>query len=141
MPTLTSSARARPPDEKLTVNLGVIDLGRIDLLVAEGFYANRTDLIRGVVRAELERQASTVEELVARRMLLCGICRFGAVDLQAARDAGERLEIRVLGLAVFADDMTPELVSESISAFTVLGALQTPPLVRKALARLPTISD
>lgn len=134
MATVTPSAQGRAPDEKITINLGVVDLGRIDLLVQEGFYSNRSDLIRAAVRAELDRHADTVRSLVERRTLVLGMRRFTAAELVAVRDAGERLDVRVLGLAAFADDVTPELVLETIASITVLGALQARPDVRRALA-------
>ena len=134
MPTPTPSAQTRAPDEKVTVNLGVVDLGRIDLLVQEGFYSNRSDLIRAAVRAELDRHADTVRELVERRTLVLGIRRFTRAELEAVREAGERLDVRVLGLAVFADDITPELALDTIGSLTLLGALQARPALRRALA-------
>lgn len=134
MPTPTPSAQTRAPDEKVTVNLGVVDLGRIDLLVQEGFYSNRSDLIRAAVRAELDRHADTVRELVERRTLVLGIRRFTRAELEAVREAGERLDVRVLGLAVFADDITPELALDTIGSLTLLGALQAKPALRRALA-------
>lgn len=137
MPTPTHSARSRAPDEKITINLGVIDLGRIDLLVQEGFYASRSELIRGAVRAELARHAGEVESLVARRMLILGIHRFTAARLRAARDDGEPLAIRVLGLAVFDDDIDPSLAEAAIASITVLGAVQATPALRAALRALP----
>ena len=134
MPKPTASAQDRAPDEKVTVNLGVVDLGRIDLLVQEGFYSSRTDLIRAAIRAELDRHSDVVRELVERRTLVLGIRRFTAAELEAVRDAGERLDVRVLGLAVFADDITPELALDTIGSLTLLGALQARPALRRALA-------
>lgn len=134
MPKPAASAQGRAPDEKITVNLGVVDLGRIDLLVQEGFYSSRTDLIRAAVRSELDRHADVVRELVERRTLVLGIRRFTASELEAVRDAGERLDVRVLGLAVFADDITPELALDTIGSLTLLGALQARPALRRALA-------
>ena len=134
MPKPTPSAQGRPADEKITVNLGVVDLGRIDLLVQEGFYSNRTDLIRTAVRAELDRHADTVRELVERRTLTLGMRRFTRAELEAVREAGERLDVRVLGLATFDDDVTVELALATVSSLTVLGALQASPALRRALA-------
>lgn len=120
--------------EKLTINLGVIDLGQIDLLVQEGFYANRTDFIRTAIRNQLSAHAEIVKQTVARRTLLLGLHRFTRAELEAKRAAGERLTIQVLGLASIADDVSPELARAVIESLTVLGALHATPAVKAALA-------
>ena len=130
----TNAPTARPADEKLTINLGFVDLGQIDLLVQEGFYANRSDLIRTAIRNQLARHADTVQQTVARKTLVLGIQHFGTDELRAAQAAGQRLQIRVLGLATIAADVTPELALATIESITVLGALHAPPAVKAALA-------
>ena len=125
---------AKPLDEKITINIGVVDLGQIDLLVAEGFYANRTDLIRTALRAHLASHAEVVRQVVARKTLVLGIQHFTADDLRAVKASGERLQIRVLGLATIAADVTPALALASIESLTVLGALHASPAVKAALA-------
>src|SRR3712207_8916575 len=55
--------------EKITSNLGVVDLGQIDLLVQEGFYANRTDFIRTAIRNQIAAHADAVKQSVARNTL------------------------------------------------------------------------
>lgn len=134
MPALASSVAAKPLDEKITINLGVVDLGQIDLLVQEGFYANRTDLIRTAIRNQLSLHADVVKQVVARKMLVLGIQHFSAADLEALRAAGQRLQIRVLGLATIAPDVTPELALATIDSLTVLGALHASATVKAALA-------
>lgn len=135
MPPLSASASAsKPPDEKITLNVGLVDLGQIDLLVQEGFYANRTDLIRTAIRNQLAVHAEVVKQVVARRTLVLGIQHFSAAQLQAVQAAGEKLEIRVLGLAVIAPDVTPELAVATIASLTVLGALHASAPVKQALA-------
>ena len=126
---------ASPLDtEKLTINLGVIDLGQIDLLVGEGFYGNRTDFIRTAIRNQLSIHADAVRQTVARRTLTLGLQQFTKADLEAARKAGQKLEIKVLGLAVIAGDVTPDLARATIASLTVLGAFQASPAVKAALA-------
>src|SRR4051794_28051434 len=120
--------------EKITINLGYVDLGHIDLMVAEGFYSNRTDFIRTAIRNQLSAHGDALKQVVARKMLVLGLQQFGAADLQAVRDAGEKLEIRVLGLASISADVTPELAQAAIGSITVLGALHAPPAVKAALA-------
>src|SRR6266702_3408343 len=105
----TSVATSKPIDEKITINLGYVDLGQIDLLVQEGFYANRTDLIRTAIRNQLVVHAEAVKQVVSRRMLVLGIHHFSTADLQAVRQTGETLQLRVLGLLSIAPDVTPEL--------------------------------
>ena len=120
--------------EKITINLGVVDLGQIDLLAREGFYSNRTDFIRTAIRNQLAVHAEVVKQTVARRTLVLGLKHFSKSDLEAARDAGQKLEIKVLGLASIAKDVSPELAREAIGSLTVLGALQASPAVKAALA-------
>jgi Arc/MetJ-type ribon-helix-helix transcriptional regulator len=120
--------------EKITINLGLVDLGQIDLLVQEGFYQNRTDFIRTAIRNQLGTHAETVKQTVARKELVLGLQHYTSRDLEAVREAGETLEIRVLGLASIADDVTPELASETIASIDVLGALRASPAVKAALA-------
>jgi Arc/MetJ-type ribon-helix-helix transcriptional regulator len=120
--------------EKITINLGYVDLGHIDLLVGEGFYANRTDLIRTAIRNQLDRHGEAARRSAARKGLDLGLLQYTCQDLEAARAAGEMLHIRVLGLASIAADVTPELASATITSVTVLGALHASPAVKAALA-------
>ena len=120
--------------EKITVNLGYVDLGHIDLLVAEGFYANRTDFIRTAIRNQLDRHGEAARRSAARKGLELGLRHFTRADLEAARAAGEMLHVRVLGLASIAADVTPELARATIASVTVLGALHASPAVKAALA-------
>ncbi len=128
------SPAARPVDQKITINLGCVDLGQIDLLVQEGFYANRTDLIRTAIRNQLARHDDVVRQVVLRKTLVLGIQHFTAADLRSLQAAGEKLQIRALGLASIADDVTPELALATIESVTVLGALYASTAVKAALA-------
>jgi Arc/MetJ-type ribon-helix-helix transcriptional regulator len=123
-----------PDSEKITINLGYVDLGHIDLMVQEGFYSNRTDFIRTAIRNQLERHADVVRQSVARKSLDLGLRHYSRDDLEAARAAGQMLHISVLGLASIARDVTPELARATIASVSVLGALQATPEVRAALA-------
>lgn len=120
--------------EKITLNLGYVDLGQIDLLVQEGFYSNRTDFIRTAIRNQLATHADVVRQTVARRTLVLGLQEYRRRDLEAVRAAGETLRIQVLGLAIIADDVSPELARATIDSVAVLGALRVSPEVRAALA-------
>ncbi len=120
--------------EKITINVGYVDLGHIDLLVREGFYANRTDLIRTALRNQIAAHAETLRQTVSRRSLVLGIHHYSRKDLEAARDLGEQLQIQVLGLATIADDVSPALALKTIESIVVLGALHASAGVKRALA-------
>ena len=120
--------------EKITINVGFVDLGQIDLLVAEGFYGNRTDFIRTAIRNQHSSHADALKQVVARKMLVLGMQHFSADDLRAVQAAQHTLHIRVLGLATIASEVTPELALATIAAIDVLGALHASPAVKAALA-------
>jgi Arc/MetJ-type ribon-helix-helix transcriptional regulator len=126
--------KAGSDTEKITINLGYVDLGHIDLLVQDGFYSNRTDFIRTAIRNQIERHAEATKQSVARKSLDLGLRHFSRADLEAALAAGQRFDIRVLGLASIAADVTPELAQATIASISVLGALQASAAVKAALA-------
>jgi len=134
MKDLTELRPKTPDSEKITINLGFVDLGRMDLLVRDGFYGNRADFIRTAVRNLIERHDEAVRHSTARRRLQLGLSHYTARDLEAARDAGTPLHIQVLGLASLAADVTPELARAAIASVEVLGAFQASPAVKAALA-------
>src|SRR5687767_2404537 len=120
--------------EKLTLNLGVVDLGQIDLLVAEGFYSNRTDLIRTAIRNQVLKHDEVLKKSVARRSMVLGLQRYTRQDLEKVLASGEQLHIHVLGLATIDDDVSPQLALRTIGSIAVLGALRASPEVKAALA-------
>ena len=129
------AAKVRVADsEKITINLGFVDLGQIDLLVTEGFYGNRTDFIRTAIRSQLSSHADAVKQVVARKMLVLGMQHFSLDDLLAVKAENQTLQIRVLGLATIAADVTPDLALATIVSIDVLGALHASPAVKAALA-------
>jgi Arc/MetJ-type ribon-helix-helix transcriptional regulator len=137
MPKLNLIDTSRPKGgetEKITINLGPVDLGQIDLLVEEGFYSNRTDLIRTAIRNQLAVHAQVVTETVTRRAMVLGLQHFSRQDLEAAQAAHEKLDIHVLGLASIAADVSPELAAATIASVVVLGAFHASPAVKAALA-------
>jgi Arc/MetJ-type ribon-helix-helix transcriptional regulator len=135
MPDNVLPLRSKPGDsEKITINLGYVDLGHIDLMVDEGFYSNRTDFIRTAIRNQLERHADVVKKSTDRKGLDLGLRHYSREDLEAVRSAGETLQIQVLGLASIASDVSPELARATISSVLVLGALHATPAVKAALA-------
>jgi Arc/MetJ-type ribon-helix-helix transcriptional regulator len=135
MEVIVMAERGKPGEsEKITINLGAIDLGQIDLLVQEGFYSNRTDFIRTAIRNQLSTHADVVRQTVARKELVLGLQHYSRQDLEALQAAGERLQIQVLGLASIAGDVSPELARATIESVTVLGLLQASREVKAALA-------
>ena len=123
-----------PDSEKITLNLGYVDLGRIDLLVQEGFYSNRSDFIRTAIRKQLDTHGDVVSKTVERHTMELGLRDYSRADLEALRDAGEVLHVKVVGLARIDPDVTPELALQTIGSISVLGALQATAEVKKALA-------
>jgi len=132
--SLSRTVRSTPEAEKITINLGFVDLGQIDLLVGEGFYSNRTDFIRTAIRQQIAQHADAVRQAVLRKTLSLGLQHYTRADLEAVRASGERLQVRVLGMASIADDVPPELVRDTIESIVVLGALYASPAVKAALA-------
>ena len=130
---LTSAKTRTLETEKVTVNLGFVDLGHIDLLVTEGFYSNRTDFIRTAIRNQLVAQQDAVRQVVSRKSLVLGLQRFSRADLEAVQRAGETLDVRVLGLASVDDDVSPQLAIATIASVTVLGAFHASAQVKQAL--------
>ena len=120
--------------EKITINLGLVDLGQIDLLVQESFYTNRTDFVRTAIRNQLTTHADVVKRMVARKTLVLGMQQYTRYDLEAVRTAGEKLQISVLGLVSIAEDVSPELALATIDSIEVLGALRASAAVKAALA-------
>lgn len=123
-----------PDTDKVTVNLGLVDLAQMDLLVEEGFYTNRTDFVRTAVRNQLQQHAEAIRQTVLRKRFVMGLQRYSRTDLERVVAAGEQLEIHVLGLATLEDDVTPELARSAIASIRVLGAFVASPAVKRALA-------
>lgn len=132
--TPARAATRLPDSEKVTINLGFVDLGQVDLLVKEGFYSNRSDFIRTAIRQQLQQHGEVLRQTVSRNTLLLGLQRIARADLEAALAAGEMLQVRVLGLASIAADVTAELARATIESILVLGALDASPEVKAALA-------
>jgi Arc/MetJ-type ribon-helix-helix transcriptional regulator len=134
MPALRPATSAKPVDEKITINVGFVDLGQIDLLVQEGFYANRTDLIRTAIRNQIGAHAEAVKQVVSRRTLVLGIQHLSAAELEAVLQRGEMLDVRVLGLLSIGVDVTPALALQTLNSIVVLGSLHASADVKAALA-------
>lgn len=131
---LVEPRRREPESEKITINLGYVDLGHVDLLVQEGFYSNRSDFIRTAIRNQLASHGDVLKQTVARRSMVLGLQRYSRQDLERVRSAGEELHIQVLGLASIDDDVPVKLALQTIASISVLGALHASPAVKAALA-------
>ena len=131
---LADPRRKEPDSEKITINLGYIDLGQVDLLVQEGFYSNRTDFIRTAIRSQLSSHSDVLKQTVARRSLVLGLQRYTRQDMESVRAAGEQLHIQVLGLAMIDEDVPAQLAAQTIASIVVLGALRASPKVKAALS-------
>lgn len=138
METMASNVQELRPktadSEKITINVGYVDLGHMDLMVHDGFYSNRTDFIRTAIRNQLDRHGDVVRQSVARKALDLGLRSYTRADLEAAQSSGVMLHINVLGLATIALDVTPELARAAIASVNVLGALHASSVVKAALA-------
>jgi len=119
--------------EKITVNVGIVDLGRVDLLVQEGFYASRADFIRTAIRNQLERQKSAVDSISTRKSMVIGTLGYNRSDLEKKRQNNEMINVKVIGLFILADDVTPELALDTIQSVTVRGVFKAPEDVKDAL--------
>ena len=126
--------RREAESEKITINVGFVDLGHIDLLVEEGFYSNRSDFIRTAIRNQVLAHGDVLKSSVARRSMVLGLQRFTRQDLEKVVASGEELHIQVLGLATIDDDVSAQLALRAIGSITVLGALRASPQVKAALA-------
>ena len=133
MGKVTQLRDRQPENEKITINLGFVDLGRIDLLVQEGFYSNRSDFIRTAIRNQLDSHGEVVSKTLERHTMELGLRDYTVADLEALREAGEMLHVKVVGLARIDPDVTPELALQTIGSITVLGALQASTQIKKAL--------
>ncbi len=120
--------------EKITLNLSPVDLGQVDLLVREGFYSTRTDFLRTAIRNQLHIHAEVVKQAVVRKTLVLGLQHYSRKDLEALRASGQKLQVRVLGLASIAEDVSPDLALATIDEISVLGAFHASEAVKRALA-------
>ncbi len=119
--------------EKITINLGVVDLGKIDLLVEQGFYTNRTDFIRSAIRANIDKHDTAVQETISRKNFVAGILMYDAGDLKRFEDKGETLDIHIIGMLVLGKDISPELANRVINSIRVFGVLDISDELRDAL--------
>lgn len=119
--------------EKITINLGPVDIGRIDVLVEQGIYSSRTDAIRTAVRSMLEKHEGLISERREKQSLSMGVLLLDRKDLLKKKEKGEKLSIRILGALILSDDIEPELAVETIENISVKGVFKASEKVKKAL--------
>lgn len=122
--------------EKVTINMNVVDLGKVDLLVDQGFYSNRTDFIRTAIRSQLETHADEVKDIVIRKSYIVGVVRYGRKELEKLRDSRTKIDVKVAGLLVIAEDVDAELVQQTLTSVQVKGVLKANPEVKSAIQQL-----
>ena len=123
-----------PESEKITINMSAVDLGKIDLLVQEGLYSNRTDFIRTAIRSGLDKHTLEIQQSVARHSYVIGVLSYDRSDLEKRRSKGEKLKITVLGLLHLHDDISAEFAAEVIESIQVRGIFIASDEVKTALA-------
>jgi Arc/MetJ-type ribon-helix-helix transcriptional regulator len=123
-----------PDSEKITINMNAVDLGKIDLLVQEGVYSNRTDFIRTAIRSQLEKHTFEIQQTVTRHSSVIGALIYDRTDLERRRAGGEKMSINIVGILNLADDITPELAREVIEFIRVRGAFNASQAVKDALS-------
>lgn len=121
--------------EKITINMNVVDLGKMDLLVEEGFYTNRTDFIRTAIRQQLTQHDEPLKQSLVRQSMVLGILSYGRAELERIRARGERRTVRVLGMFIIEDDVSPELADDVLESIKVLGVFKANKTVREILAK------
>ncbi|MDW0117943.1 CopG family transcriptional regulator [Sporosarcina thermotolerans] len=122
--------------EKITINMNVVDLGKVDLLVDQGFYSNRTDFIRTAIRSQLETHSDEVKDIVIRKSYVVGVIRYGRKELEKLRDSSTKIDVKVAGLLLFADDVDAELVKQTLASVQVRGVLKANAEVKLAIEKL-----
>lgn len=122
--------------EKITINMNVVDLGKVDLLVDQGFYSNRTDFIRTSIRHQLETHSEEVKEIVVRKSYVVGVVKYGRKELEKLRDSGAMIDVKVAGLLVIDEDVDAELVKQTLTSVQVRGVLKANAEVKSAILEL-----
>jgi|MTBAKSStandDraft_2_1061841.scaffolds.fasta_scaffold03697_6 Arc/MetJ-type ribon-helix-helix transcriptional regulator len=120
--------------EKITINMSAVDLGKVDLLVNEGLYSNRTDFIRTAIRSQLEKHTFEIQQSVTRHSSVIGVLSYSRVDLEKRKQKGKKMSFSVIGMLILQNDIPPELAAEVIEEIKVRGIFNASPEVKAALA-------
>lgn len=119
--------------EKITVNANAVELGKIDLLVEQGHYVNRSDFIRSAIRSQLEKHSFEVQQAVTRNSYVIGALSYNKSDMEEFQTKGERLKISVMGILHLQKDIPASLAAEVIESAQVRGVFQASEAVKAAL--------
>lgn len=119
--------------EKITINMSPVDLGNIDLLVEQGFYATRTDFIRTAIRNQIDSHGQAIREAVQRRSIVAGVLVYDKGDLEEKRYRNEKVSVRVLGMFILEEDVTPELAAAVFTEIKIFGVFKASDAVKEAL--------
>lgn len=109
--------------EKLTININHVDLGKIDLLVDNGFYTNRTDFIRNAIRESLSKHGDYVEKLIEKSSSFIGVIKLSNQDLLRYEEKKEKHNIKVIGLLVIDQNIDFELLKKTVSTIKAKGTI------------------
>lgn len=120
--------------EKITINLSVVDLGKIDLLVDQGFYSTRTDVIRTAIRNQLDTHTRELTETIDRQAMAIGVLAYSKSELEKKRAKNEMLNINMVGMLFLHNDITPELALATIKRIRLFGTFKASKEVKEALA-------
>ena len=123
-----------PDTEKITINISAVDLGKIDLLVQEGLYSNRTDFIRTAIRLQQDKHTLEIQQSIARNSYAIGVISYDRSDLEKLKVKGDKLKITSLGLLHLHNDIPAELAEEVIESVKMLGIFIASVEVKAALA-------
>ncbi len=120
--------------EKITINMGPVDLGKIDLLVEQGHYSNRTDFIRTAIRSQLDKHTPEVQHAVTTNSFAVGVLSYDRSHLERLKAKRKKLTITVIGALHLSKDISPELACEAIESVQVRGIFHASDEVKAALA-------
>ena len=123
-----------PDTEKITINMPAVDLGKIDLLVQEGLYSNRTDFIRTAIRAQLDKHAVEIQQSVTRHSYVIGVLVYNRADFEKLKLKNEKLKLAIVGLLNLHSDIPPELANEVIGSIQVRGIFIASEALKAAIA-------
>ena len=123
-----------PESEKITINMNVVDLGKVDMLVQEGVYSNRTDFIRTAIRNLLDKHSFEIQQTVTRNSYVIGALMYNRADLEKIKSKNERLNLKIIGLLSLDKDIPVELADEVIEVVQVRGVFNASEPVKAVLS-------
>lgn len=110
--------------EKITINVNTSDLGKIDLLIHEGYYSNRTDFIKSAIKSQVNKHDDEINMILSskkKKDWFVGVYVLTEDELQALKRYGRKKAIRGMGLLIVDKDVSLDLMKTSISAIETYG--------------------